>query len=98
MFNYSPNYNIGLGFQPLLSQFLVVEKGVYSFTFQLTYDLNYFLFSNTARLMRTRNGNTTMVNHFIHLYHGIDDYGELSYTNSCIQSTYEGNFEAGDIL
>ncbi len=98
MFNSSLNYNIGLNFQPLLSQFLVAEKGVYSFTFQLTYDLNYYLHANTARLMRNRNGNISSINDFIYLRGGIDDNGEISYTNGYIHSSYEGNFEAGDIV
>ncbi|MES2648260.1 MAG: hypothetical protein V4717_15395 [Bacteroidota bacterium] len=98
MFNSSLNYNLGLNFQPLLSQFLIAEKGVYSFTFQLTYDLNYYLNENTARLRLNRNGNISTVNDFNHLYKGVDDNGEFSYTNSSIQSSYEGNFEAGDIV
>jgi hypothetical protein len=58
-FNSTPLYNYGLNYQPVLSEFLAGEQGLYSFSMQLSFATTHVMKQSHLRIMRLRNGITT---------------------------------------
>ena len=57
IFNTSPSYNLGLGYQPSASQFQATAGGVYHFDAQFVYSSAQYAYESRARLVLNRNGN-----------------------------------------
>lgn len=93
-------YNIGLNYQPFLSQFLVPEKGIYHFEAALTFDSRHVAFGRVIKLMLMRNGVTSPLAEATQST-GIssspsDDIAVLNRLNGNV--VYEGLFEPSDIV
>ncbi|HSK12591.1 MAG TPA: hypothetical protein VK907_05215 [Phnomibacter sp.] len=69
LFNTIALYNVGLGWQPINSQFVALEKGIYHFDATIPWDATS-TFVN-ARIVRSRNGVITSLTRSVYQFSGI---------------------------
>jgi hypothetical protein len=95
MFNSTATYNLGLNYQGFLSQFLVAENGIYSFTAQLAFAEHVAMYRG-IRLMRNRNGSiSTLTQQNQHTAQWTDGVVLLPLDGLL---AYEGQLQQGDVV
>lgn len=93
-FNQTPNYNIGLNYQSLLSQFLVSENGIYHFDASVYW--GELLWGARIRIMINRGGNVSVIAGNYQYFQDDDGLSVGSKISSAI--SIDASLAAGDLI